>query len=98
MIKVTVRAAEVLHQTLEREDAGESQGLRLTRTVEGSFWLRVDNEREGDDVLEHAGRKVLLLEPAIAETLADSTVDVVATDSGPQLALYAPGEGEKAAE
>ena len=97
-MRVTVRAAEALHQTLQHEDAGESQALRLARTAEGSYRLRVDNEREGDDVLEHAGRKILLVEPALAETLADATVDVVATDTGPQLALYAPDEGEKAAE
>jgi len=97
-MRVTVRAAEALHQTLQHEDAGESQGLRLARTAEGNFSLRVDNEREGDDVIEHAGRKILLVGPALAETLADSTVDVVATDRGPQLALCAPDEGEKAAE
>lgn len=97
-MKVTVTAAEALHQTLEHEDAGESQGLRLARTAEGSFQLRVDNEREGDDVFEHADRKILLVEPAVAETLAEVTLDVVATDSGPQLALCAPDEGEKAAE
>jgi len=97
-MKVTVGAAEALHQTLQHEDADESQGLRLGRTEEGNFSLRVDNEREGDDVFEHLDRKILLVEPALAETLADSTVDVVATDSGPQLALYAPDEGEKAAE
>ena len=97
-MKVTVRAAEALQQTLAREDAGESQGLRLARTAEGNFSLRVDNEREGDDIFEHAGRKILLVEPALAETLAESTVDVVASESGPQLALLGPDEGEKAAE
>lgn len=93
-MKVTVRAAEALHRALEVEEADESQGLRLTRTAEGSYWLRRDDEREGDDVFEHAGRKVLLVEPALSEALADATVDVVATDRGPQLALYTPSEGE----
>jgi len=97
-MKVTVGAAEALHQTLQHEAADESQGLRLARTAEGNFSLRVDNEREGDDIFEHAGRKILLVEPALAETLAESTVDVVASESGPQLALLGPDEGEKDAE
>ena len=97
-MNVTVRAAEALHQTLQHEDADESQGLRLGRTEEGNFSLRVDNEREGDDVFEHLDRKILLVEPALAQTLAESTVDVVASENGPQLALLGPDEGEKAAE
>jgi Fe-S cluster assembly iron-binding protein IscA len=93
-MNVTVRAADVLHQALDEEQADESRALRVTLAEEGGYRLGVDDEREGDDVIEHDGRKILLMEPAVARALDEVTLDVVAADGGTQLALYAPRGSE----
>ena len=95
MITVTERAKEHLKQALDAncdQDAEEPQGLRLGMLGQGQFGLGIDTEREGDEVVEHDGSKVLLVESELAGQLQGITIDVQPTDDGEQLVIQMPSE------
>ena len=97
MITVTERAKEHLKETLDAntdESAAEPQGLRLGMTGPGQFGLGLDTERDGDEVVEHEGSKVLMVEGELATRLQGITLDLQATGEGEQLVMQMPGESE----
>ena len=75
MIQVTERARETFKNKLE--DLIERPGvmLRIGRTDSG---LRIfpDTLKDDDQVIEHDGRAVLVIDQEVSETLADTTIDV----------------------
>jgi len=75
MIQVTERARETFKNKLE--DLIERPGvmLRIGRTDSG---LRIfpDTLEDNDQIIEHDGRAVLLIDQEVSETLADTTIDV----------------------
>ena len=93
MIQVTEKASGVLLEALEARADDETQGIRLTEVTGEGFGLAVDVEREGDQVIEHEGRKVLIVEETLAEELEGAILDVVESTRGPTLSLQMP-EGE----
>lgn len=92
MLNVTDNAAALLHESLDASKAEESQVLRLTRAAEG-LALTLDEEREGDQVVEHDDCKVLVIESQIAEAMHGATMDAVETPEGRRLFLQSP-EGQ----
>ena len=88
MIVVTERAAEWLKETLDEHATETEQLLRLVLTESGDFALMLDVEREGDEVVEREGTKLLSCEASIAPTVDGATLDCVDTPEGPRLTIY----------
>jgi Fe-S cluster assembly iron-binding protein IscA len=86
MLTVTERAKETLARLKATAENGNGAdaGLRLLfGTGPTEFGLQLDREKPGDQVVEHAGAKVLLVDEALADALADATIDVERGDGEP---------------
>jgi Fe-S cluster assembly iron-binding protein IscA len=92
MLKVSDAAAATLHDTLERNQAGEDEVLRIEESDEG-LALAIGKEREGDETYQHQDRTVLALDRSVASALDGATIDVVDTDDGRRLVLQPNEEG-----
>ncbi len=89
MVEVTERAREELKKALDAQVQADqpSTGLRLALVGPDEFGLGVDQEQEGDQVVEHEGAKVLIVETALAEKLDGITIDVHESEAGPKLVM-----------
>ena len=96
MINVTHEAKVRLHEILDQECSDEvtrtELAVRLIREERGSeaqprFAIALDRPSEGDQVVEHEGRNVLLVDPGVAEATTDLTLDVVETETGRRLTI-----------
>lgn len=96
MLTVTEPAAAQLDAML----AKSPEGVAVRFVVNGNaLEPRVDTPREGDQVVQHGDKTVLLVEPTMAEALAGHVLDAKITEQGAQLSLsqVPPGSSEKAA-
>jgi Fe-S cluster assembly iron-binding protein IscA len=84
MLTVTESASAHLADVLA--DAPGEAVVRFT-VQERSLAPRLDTPREDDVAFVHQGRKVLVLEPALAELLDDRILDACDTDAGAKLVL-----------
>lgn len=91
MLNVTDKAAATLKDTLDANSTEEAQVLRLSPSADG-FGLAMDEERDGDQVVTHADRKVLVVGEDVAQALAGATVDTVETPEGQRLVIQSPEE------
>ena len=94
MITVTSEARELLDNLrgealADQPDLREAQPSPALRLViqDSQAALALDQERAGDQVIEHDGNPVLLVDPEIGQVLADVTIDVQETPSGNRLTL-----------
>ena len=87
MITVTEGAKQQLKKILSAKVDNPHAGLRLTPSDPGQFALSIDIELPGDQVVEHEGSKVLLVEQALAASLKGVTLDVQDTADGPELVV-----------
>jgi Fe-S cluster assembly iron-binding protein IscA len=86
MLMLTETAGEYLTTLLENTNAPEETTIRFV--LEGSTLTpKLDNTRPGDATFDHDGRRVLVLDSQVSQILAESTLDVQATDEGPKLVL-----------
>lgn len=90
MIHVTEKASEALLQGLQANTDDQTQGLRLTHIAGQGYGLALDTEREGDQVVEHQGRKTLLVGQALAEQLDGAVLDALDSPEGPRLSIQLP--------
>ena len=95
MLHVTSQARAVLHDRLmnvlakQKQKPGVSDvGFRLMAHRD-RLGLALDAPAEGDQVVEHEGRSVLIVEPEIAHALEGRTLDAVETADGTHLQLEA---------
>ena len=65
--------------------------LRLVVMGDCGFGLIPDIFREGDQAIEHEGAKVLLVDPKIAESVRELTLDCVSVPGGRAL-TFIPGK------
>ena len=86
MVAVTERAAEQLREMLAASATDPKQLVRLDADHHG-FFLRVDLQQEGDDVLESGDTAILLITSRLNLAFADATVDCVDTPVGPRLTV-----------
>ena len=96
MLTVTDRARETLARlkasTANGEDA--EAGLRLLLAAgDMQFGLQVDRCKPGDQVIEHAGDKVLLVDEALADALDDATIDAEGEGVEDDLVIKRPRAG-----
>src|SRR6266568_4139482 len=87
MIQVTERARETFKNKLE--DLIERPGviLRIGRTDSG-LEIFPDTLKDDDQIIEHDGRTVLLIDQEVSETLADTTIDVEEHADGARVVVW----------
>ena len=87
MINVTDRARQELKRILS-DAVGMSQArLRLIDRGQGKLGFGIDIEEPNDELLEHDGSTVLIVEQGLAIRLKRVTLDVDDTDKGPELII-----------
>jgi len=89
MLTVTEKAAVTLRDTLDAESDEEAHVLRLAASAQG-FGLTMDEERDGDQVVTHDERKVLVIAHDVVQALDGATVDAVDTPEGQRLVIQSP--------
>jgi len=87
MLKVTENARELLKEILTTHSDEPDAGMRLTLNTQNQLVLVLGKKEQGDQVVEHQGTKVLLVESQLESVLGDATVDVEKTTDGPKLTL-----------
>jgi Fe-S cluster assembly iron-binding protein IscA len=92
MLNVSDKAAAALRATLEGNTEDDQQVLRIERDGASALALRVDARRDGDQVVSHDGREVLVVEPAISDALDGATLDAVESPDGLRLVLSGTGD------
>ena len=76
MVKVTARALDMLAEIKASANIDVPDiGLRLEPATSGGLGLLLDRERAGDQIVEYAGEKVLLVEDQLAEALTGAEID-----------------------
>ncbi len=100
MVSVTSEAKDLLRDLLQQaEQQGaaveEETSIRLAQTApvdsqtgEVGLSLVLDQPHEGDQVVEHAGKKVLLVDPSTSDLLEGITLDAVDTPEGRRLTFH----------
>jgi Fe-S cluster assembly iron-binding protein IscA len=88
MLYVTEYARQKLKRTLCAKVDDPQVGLRLTARGPGRFTLSIDMEEPGDQVVEHEGSKVLLVERKLAASLDGVTVDIEDTPEGSRIVVF----------
>jgi len=87
MFMLTETAGEYLISVLDDANASEETAIRFV--LEGNTLMpKLDNAHPGDATFDHEGRKVLVLDAQVSQVLAESTLDVQATEEGPKLVLF----------
>ena len=86
MFTVTAAALDRLARKLARKKPTDETTLRFTRR-EGGWRLSLDLARPADTAFSRDGRRVLVLDAAVSQAMANMTLDVKGTDSGPRLKL-----------
>jgi hypothetical protein len=88
MPEITQAAARRLAKELDFAHAEEGIAVRLENPL-GDLWtIRLDREAPDDTAFDYRGRTVLLMDPSVADALADTTVDTGQTPTGVRLILY----------
>ncbi|MCK6456599.1 MAG: hypothetical protein L6Q92_08735 [Phycisphaerae bacterium] len=86
MLTVTPAALERLSRKLVYKKAAEGAALRFVRARK-CWRLKLDRPRPDDATFTHEGRRVLVLDQAVAEAMAAMTLSVHSTEAGPRLRL-----------
>ena len=87
MIGVTEKAKRELSRILTDNVDHPEACLRLRINDEGNLGLGIDIERSDDKIITHEGSTLLVVEPKLAESLADVAIDVEDNDEGNRLVL-----------
>jgi Fe-S cluster assembly iron-binding protein IscA len=88
MINVTERAREALKAVQTQVADKPEVALRLGPVEQGQLGVFPDTGRDDDQVVEHEGRAVLLIDPQVAGELAGSTIDFEESAEGARLTLH----------
>ena len=87
MIGVTERAKKEMSRVLADNVDHPAACLRLRVSQEGNLGLGIDIERPDDEVIEFEGSVLLAVEPKLADSLVDVTIDVEESPEGNQLVI-----------
>jgi len=69
MLGVTESAAEALQLILDNLDTQPGQCVRLRAVSHGNLGFKLDAERQGDQVVKHGDKKILVLDSETAKKL-----------------------------
>ena len=97
MVAVTDRARERLLQMKSWARMNQPElGFRLTPAAHDRWGLVPDEPSENDEVVEHAGSTILLIDADVADAIGNWEVDCVETAAGQvELVLTREEEGEE---
>ena len=70
------------------EHSGSEAALRIVPLADGRVGLIMDMFRDGDQVVEHDGEKILVVGPELGDSLDGLVFDCVDTEAGKQLTIY----------
>ena len=87
MVNVTYRAKQELKRMLSNTVDMPQARLRVIDRGQGKLGLGLDTEGPNDELLEHDGSVVLVVEHELATRLKEVTIDVDDTDKGPELVI-----------
>ena len=87
MIDITEHAKEELNRLLIAKVDWPGALLRLIDRGKGKLGLGIDIQKPGDEVIEYESKRLLLVEPTLASSLEDITLDVDDTPDGPELVI-----------
>ncbi len=87
MLNVSKPALARLSRRLTRAGGDQEVALRFT-AYEGGWKLTPDQARSGDVTFARDGRNVLVLDESVSQAMADFTLDLRRTDTGPRLRLH----------
>jgi len=85
MVSVTEAGLVELKKILDEHTDNAQAGLRLTTDQSGTLGLTIDVKTSEDQVLEHEGSKLLIIEKNLAGSLEGVTIDVDESPEGPML-------------
>ena len=86
MLEVTERASAQLAEMLTKSQAPDNAAIRFA--VNGNtLEPRLDEPREDDSVYQFGEKIVLLVQPAMAEALANRVLDIEDSPAGLQLTI-----------
>ena len=88
MINITERAKQELRKLLSKKVDWPEARLRLMDRGQGKLVLGIDIEARGDQIIEHEGVKVLIVDPDLASNVKEVILDVDDTPSGPELVIF----------
>jgi Fe-S cluster assembly iron-binding protein IscA len=88
MLTVTEAAKQRLRETLLVNTDDREDGLRLKIKSPGQLGLVLDRQSPTDNVIEHEGLKVLLVQPEVYELLRKATLDVQKSSDGTKLTIF----------
>jgi len=87
MVTVTASARQLLKMIGDEiDDPGFI--LRLTYDTSSQFAFMTDKERDGDQIVEHRGDTVLLIESELSNAFDGATIDCDEGDEGPCLTIF----------
>ena len=86
MVHVTEKARETFKIKLEKLTDRPGVMLRIGRTDSG-LGVFSDTPNDDDQVIEHEGRAVLLIDREVSTKLADTTIDVEEHSDGPHFVI-----------
>ncbi len=92
MLNVTESAGAIIRTTLEANQQAEDDVFRVMYSG-NDLALAIGAQQEGDIVIEHQDRAILVLEQSIADALGDVTIDTDAPE-GSQLVIKPAGDSE----
>lgn len=86
MPTVTETAGAYLVQLLEEAKAQDDMAIRLVLD-QASITPTIDHARPGDTAFAFDGRKILILDELVMETMEGKTLDVQDSSDGPKIVL-----------
>jgi len=86
-MEVTEAAKKMLKEKLAANTDETDVCIRLKANSEGKFSLVLSREAEGDTVVEHEDKKLLLVAQELAARLENATIDVEETKEGRKLSI-----------
>jgi Fe-S cluster assembly iron-binding protein IscA len=94
MLTITDKAAALIGEVLDAARENDADVFRLSR-VGQDLGLAVDEERDGDQVVQHEERRVLVIELDLALELDGITIDAIDAPDGQRLMLLLPDEQQE---
>ncbi|MFT5423682.1 MAG: Fe-S cluster assembly iron-binding protein IscA [Phycisphaerales bacterium] len=86
MLTVTDDAKSHLAEIITNNELSEDASIRLVTGPNG-IGLAPDAPKPEDDTYEHAGRTVLVVDPALSAQLDDKTMSIEKSEAGEKLSI-----------
>ncbi len=86
MVTVTYTAGEHMAYMLSEHQAGDDVVLRI-RSANGGVEIQRDKVRPGDEIFDHNGKVVMVMDQQMSQLLNNMTIDLMTDDDGSRLIL-----------